>query len=223
MTTNKTPMLKVFVRLLLFSGLTLSVSGCLVLRSEMSPNAPVNPQKHRQSPQVAQLQKDKAEMELKLKSYDEQFRELLGRIEEMETRAASAQADAGAQEKVKELETTLSEMVAQQEALKKEIAAMRTSGSAAPAAPKKSEVKGDITVADQHFSTGNWSAAIEEFQKFRELNPKSPEIPLVTYKIGVCFQELGMKSEAKTFYNSVIKRFPNDRAAKFAKFRLDSL
>ncbi len=207
----------------LLLGSLLLTSGCLVLRSEMSPNAPVNPQKNRQSSQEAKLQKEKAELELKLKNYDEQFRELLGRIEEMEAKA-STQGDTGSQEKVKDLEAALSEMVGQQEALKKEIAELRSSGAkASTAESKKAAATGDLAVADKHFSTGNWSAAIEEFQKYRELNPKSTEIPLVTYKIGVCFQELGMKSEAKTFYNSVIKRFPNDRAAKFAKFRLDSL
>lgn len=207
----------------LLLGSLFFMPGCLVLRSEMSPNAPVNPQKHRQSPQESKLQKEKAELELKLKNYDEQFRELLGRIEEMEAKA-STQGDAASQDKVKDLEAALSEMVGQQEALKKEIAELRASGAKASAAEsKKATATGDLAVADKHFSTGNWSVAIEEFQKYRELNPKSTEIPLVTYKIGVCFQELGMKSEAKTFYNSVIKRFPNDRAAKFAKFRLDSL
>lgn len=207
----------------LLLGCLLWTSGCLVLRSEMSPNAPVNPQKHRQSPQVAELQKEKAELELKLKGYDEQFRELLGRIEEMESKAG-AQGDAASQDKVKDLESALSEMVAQQEALKKEIADLKSSGAkSSPSEPRQTKATGDLGVAEKHFSTGNWSVAIEEFQKYRELNPKSTEIPLVTYKIGVCFQELGMKSEARTFYNSVIKRFPNDRAAKFAKFRLDSL
>lgn len=208
-----------FLSLLTFGIILMATTGCLVLRSQMDPSAPANPQKYRQSSDTVRLQQEKAELEMKLKSYDEQFRTLLGRIEEMESKTSKENPED--QQRVKDLEAALSEMVAQQEALKKEISNLKKNDNNSSSAA--SGPTGDLTLADRYFSTGKWTKAVEEFQKFRELNPKSSEVPLVTYKIGVCFQELGMKGEAKTFYNSVIKRYPKDRAAKFAKFRLDSL
>lgn len=208
------------------SLILISLSGCLVLRSQMEPGASVNPSKNRLSTKEAQLQQKNAELELKIKNYDEQFRTLLGRIEEMEGKVSESAETKAAQEKVKDLEMALSEMVSQQEALKKEMSDLKKNtdlNSAAAQKVEKPQAKGDLQVAEKYFATGSWTKAVEEFQRFRELNPKSNEIPLVTYKIGVCFQELGMKSEAKTFYNSVMAKYPKDKAAKFAKFRLDSL
>ena len=47
---------------------------------------------------------------------------------------------------------------------------------------------------------------------------------MVTYKIGVCFQELGLKNEAKTFYKSVVNGFSTKfKAHKFASYRLSQI
>ncbi|MEZ4872462.1 MAG: tetratricopeptide repeat protein [Bdellovibrionales bacterium] len=44
-----------------------------------------------------------------------------------------------------------------------------------------------------------------------------------TLKIGECFQELGMASEAKVFFDEVIEKSPDSKEAKKARIRLQAL
>lgn len=216
---------KVYFLFIIFLGI--SFSGCVVTRSQLSPGAQNQKTKYntpgrpinRKKSEALELQQKVAQLEVKMKTYDEQFRILLGRIESAESKSSNTISE----DRVKDLEQALSEMLVQQDLLKKQIQTganmVGSSDSRSTAAP----VKGDLETADKLFSTGKWSDAVQEFQKYREKNPKSDELPLVTYKIGVCFQELGMKNEARTFYNNVISKFSSSKAAKFAKFRLDNM
>lgn len=78
-------------------------------------------------------------------------------------------------------------------------------------------------VAEDQFSKKEWKKAILGFQKYRELNPTGKRYASATYKIGVCFQELGMKSEAKVFFEEVAEKYPKSSESKEAKVRLKSL
>lgn len=78
-------------------------------------------------------------------------------------------------------------------------------------------------VAEEQYAKKDWKHAILNYQKFRDSNPKNKKIPEAIYKIGACFQELGMKDEAKTFFDDVIAKFPNSVEAKKAKIRLKTL
>jgi TolA-binding protein len=46
---------------------------------------------------------------------------------------------------------------------------------------------------------------------------------VATYKIGVCFQELGMIEEAKAFYDEVIAKYPKSNEAAKATSRLKAM
>ena len=65
-----------------------------------------------------------------------------------------------------------------------------------------------------------WKDAIVVFSKYRDQFPKGKKYADATYKIGVCFQELGMKEEAKPFLEEVVAKFPGTSEAKKASFRL---
>lgn len=224
-------------KVIVVSVVTLFVSSCVTTRSDLDPNSSqgsryntpkaYNPSKPLNSKGATKPTQEVAALEYQLKSYEEQFRTMLGRIEELETKSSTeGKVDS---ERVKDLEQALSEMLVQQEQLKKEIKSNRESAersrseSEQAAKQSNSTPTGNIENADQLFAEGKWAEAVKEFQKYRELNPKSDENAIVTYKIGVCFQELGMKGDAKTFYNNVIKLYPSSKASKFAKFRLDNM
>ncbi|MBY0451639.1 MAG: hypothetical protein K2P92_01305, partial [Bdellovibrionaceae bacterium] len=56
--------------------------------------------------------------------------------------------------------------------------------------------------------------------KYTDEAPKSKLIPDAKYKIGVSFQELGMKDEAQAYYEEVVANFGATDAGKKAKQRL---
>ncbi len=76
---------------------------------------------------------------------------------------------------------------------------------------------------ESYFKQKDWQKAISEYQLYREQYPKGKDYSEATYKIGVCFQELNMKSEAKVFYQEAVSKYPRSKAAKKSKFRLKQL
>ena len=72
-------------------------------------------------------------------------------------------------------------------------------------------------------SAKKYKEAIVAFQKYRDGNPKGRSYGDATYKIGVSFQELGLKDEAKTFFEEVTSKFPGSKEAKKAAARMKSL
>ncbi len=222
----------IFLKAMLMSLSLLLLSHCVVTRSQLSENEPsssrYNVPKTYNAPKpiTGPIKKSQevAELETQLKAYEEQFRTMLGRIEELETKSGSSgQADS---DRVKNLEQAISEMSIQQDMLKNQIrqsqeAQMKAAKTARDEA--STQPTGDLERADQLFTEGKWEKAAQEFEFYRKKNPKSDEISIVTYKIGVCFQELGLKSEAKTFFTNVVKLYPKSKASKFAKFRLNNL
>jgi TolA-binding protein len=83
--------------------------------------------------------------------------------------------------------------------------------------------KDPLDAAAEMFSGKKWKDAAAAFQKYREAFPKGKAYSDATYKIGVCFQELGLKDEAKSFYDEVVAKFPKSKEAKKARIRLKSL
>jgi TolA-binding protein len=62
-----------------------------------------------------------------------------------------------------------------------------------------------------------------QYDEYKKKAPKGKSIPEAIYKTGVCFQELGMKDEAKVFYQEITAKFPKSEFAKKAQIRLKSI
>ncbi len=77
--------------------------------------------------------------------------------------------------------------------------------------------------AESLFKKSDWKNAILEYNKYRDNFPKGKNYSEATYKIGVCFQELNMKDEARAFYSEVIEKFPKAKSSRSAKYRLNQL
>ena len=122
------------------------------------------------------------------------------------------------------LQEEVTKLAQQVTALQAEVAAMKTVRE--PVIPVK-EANGKkvdaFSAADELFKAGDFKKAALSFQKYREAQPKGKKFSEATYKLGVCFQELGMKDEAKTFFEEVIAKFSQSPEAKKAKSRLKSL
>lgn len=217
--------------------------GCLKTRSDMRENE----QRQVLANTVTTLQKDTADSSARFYEVNEALREVRGRIDSVEYKLSNQNQQSGRdakviadqsaetsrrvallQESITRMEEQIQSMGAEILAQKAEIAALRAGGATATAGRGKSESslgtrRDSYQTALEHFDKKDWKKAILGLQEYREKNPKGKKIPDATYRMGVCFQELGMKDEAKTFYDEVVAKFPSSNEAKKAKIRLKSL
>lgn len=174
----------------------------------------------------------------RFEEYDDQMRQLNGRVDVLENSvtqlAAGKQGDQTATAKDKQIldmklqayEEALKKMESQIAALHEEIAHMKTPPpapapvAAAPSAGGKARTPFDE--GESHFNAKKWKEAIDAYQKYRDTYPKGKSYAESTYKIGASFQELGMKDEAKLFFEEVKEKFPGSKEAKKAAIRLKS-
>ncbi|AKU91892.1 TPR repeat containing exported protein [Vulgatibacter incomptus] len=84
-------------------------------------------------------------------------------------------------------------------------------------APQAQLLVGDSLVAEKKHR-----AAVLEYQKVREVWPKSRFLPDALYKLGLSFLELGLAPEGTTFLEEAAK-YPGQQAGKDAKAKLTEL
>lgn len=173
----------------------------------------------------------------RFEEYDELIRNLNGRVDVVENQLAQYNAShqgneearkkdlQGVDQKFLAYEEALKKLEAQVLALSEELNKMKTAqatpAKGAPAKPKGT--KANYDEGEALFNQKKWKDAILAYQKYRDANPKGKYYAPATYKMGVCFQELGMKSEAKVFFEEVISKFPSSKEAKKAGFRSKKL
>jgi len=218
--------------------LGLSLTGCLKTRTDVRETE----QKQTMQQEVAKMQKTNADTSSRFADVEEDVRSLRGRVEVLEHQkgqgtqevesakkfAADQSADANKkivllQEGLSTLEKTVFQLNTEVNALKAEKAAMVAQASAAQAKAATEAKKGSYDLGQESFDQKDWKKAILNYQKYRDENPSGKKIADATYKMGVSFQELGMKDEAKTFYDEIVSKFPNSNEAKKAKIRLKGL
>lgn len=228
MTKNSTFIFKFFF---VSVGLLSSV-GCLKTRNDVRETET----RQVMQQQVTTLQRTNADVSTRFLETDERMRELIGRVEELENKInsgnqnleiqlkASQQGQLETNQKVVVLQEALGKMEAQVLQLTAELQALRAEpvgrASTAPASKNERET---FAQGQDLFAQKEWKKAILLYQKYRDENPRGKNFAEATYKIGVSFQELGMKDEAKTFYEEVIASYGKTESAKKAKTRLKGL
>lgn len=213
---------------------SLLLTGCLKTRTDVRDNQ----QRQVMQQQVVTLQKTNADAAGRVSDIEEQMRELNGRVDVVENRLgqshsgvesalkASQQQNVDLNTKVTIMQEALATMEKQIYALNAEVNSLRAERVANAQAAEKAakQAKRDpYEAAQDNFNKKDWKQSILNFQKYRDENPKGPKFADATYKIGVSFQELGMKDEAKTFYDEVVSKFPKSEEARRAKIRLKGL
>lgn len=213
----------------------LLLSGCLKTRSEVAgtdQNA-VYGKKNVENQMEAQATVAQAPAEEK----DELIRNLNGRVEVLENQLATLVKEKETlttqdSQKIVLLQEALAKMEAQLQKFETEVAPKPE--EEAPKASEKSsdENEGKTVVAkkpgtyesaEQYFAKQEWKKAILSFQKYTDESPRGKNVPDAKYKIGVCFQELGMKEEAMAFYEEVVANHSKTAAGKKSKARLGTL
>lgn len=228
-----------FTTLMAALGLIISSSGCLQTRSDAGSN--YQSQVYRKK----NLENQNAEAETtapKIDERDELIRALNGRVESMENqiqqlnkeKEASQTAVNPDSQKIALLQDALAKMELQLQKLEgeKDHAENKKSSdsninreakeSSAPATSVEKK-QSAFVVGEELFQKKEWKKAILSFQTFVEESPKNKLAPEAKYKIGVCFQELGLKDEASAFYEEVLAQHPKTESGKKAKIRLAAL
>jgi TolA-binding protein len=166
---------------------------------------------------------------------DDQMRQLNGRVDTAENQVQQLNAAVVAEkesvtqmakaidqkflnyeEAIKKLELQVATLTEQVNSMQKPAAA----GGGAAAAPKGRSAYDE---GEEAFAAKKWKEAIVSYQKYRDSNPKGKQYADATYKIGMCFQELKMKDEAKAFFDEVVSKYPGSKEAKKAAFRSKQL
>lgn len=223
----------------LLTAAAFAFTGCLQTRNDVRENE----QRNVMQQQVSTMQRANADTASRFADVDEQIRSLTGRVDVVENRLGqnnsgvesalknSAQQTQDLNQKVALLQDALSKMEKENFQMNQEIQALKAAVAAQAAAASadrsaksaKKDAKDAYEAGQEYFTKKDWKQAILQYQKYRDENPKGSHFADATYKIGVSFQELGMKDESKTFYDEVVNKFPKSEEARRAKIRIKGL
>ncbi|MCC7404355.1 MAG: tetratricopeptide repeat protein [Bdellovibrionales bacterium] len=221
---------RILFTVLLAAVMGIFASGCLRTRADLQDAE----NKKEMSDKLSTLQQTAARDEVRFQDYDEQLRHMRGRVETLEHSLALATEEKDklikekeatktqTDERLKLYEEALRKLESQVGNLSQELEQAKKA-SAASATSSGSSDKGNFGSAEDAYGKKNWKAAIVGYQKYREANPTGKKYGEATLKIGVCFQELGMNSDARAFFDEVVEKFPKSAEAKEAKTRLKSI
>ncbi|OYZ23808.1 MAG: hypothetical protein B7Y39_03540 [Bdellovibrio sp. 28-41-41] len=218
-------MKKLVVGLFLMAMMT----GCLKTRTEVKETET----KQVMAQQVTTLQRTNADTANRIAELEQEIREMNGKVEVLENKLSKQNPENDKQmknvneqvgEANKKLAVYQEELLKQEKTIQQlthEVETMKAEAAAAnKPAEKETERKTPLQLADEHFKQNDWKKAIIQYQKYRDENPKGKKVAESTYRIAYAFGELGMKEEAKTFYEEVIAKFPASLEAKKAKAKI---
>lgn len=224
--------------------ISLILTSCLRTRSDISEQdqnyayGKKNADNQTQAQTATAASQDSVVQNTVIDEKDELIRNLNGRVETLENQLAEMnkqKEEASAQEgqKMTLLQEALTKMEAQIAKLEAgQSALIATEGSkdnSLKSSDETSEADKGVKklnaydAAQQYFVKQEWKKAILNFQKYTDESPKGKNVADSKYKIGVCFQELGMKEEAMAFYEEVVANYSKTEAGKKSKARLAKL
>jgi TolA-binding protein len=214
--------------------LPLVVAGCLKTREEVRGG---EQGKVSQQQQVAVARANEV---AKVGELEAEIRNLNGKYEALEYKMNSRLGGVKKEDEVNA--TTINSMMEQMRIFDEKIAIMEArlasleagkKSASAVAAPKATPApavsagggagQSLFAEAEDFFQKKDWKKAIVAFEKYRETYPKGKLWGEATYKIGVCFQELNLKSDAITFFQQVVNADASSTSARKAKYRLTQL
>lgn len=203
------------------------IAGCLQTRGNLKNEPPVKYNTPAtKAPNVSVEQIKKAEVTAKTEDINTDFRQLYGRVEAVESQLQSKKDN----EYVKSLETKVQQMETKMALLETTVADLHAKSKAAAhqAAVAQAptvfpKAAGALDAANTHFDNKKWEDAILAYEEYRKKYPKGDDYGLATYRIGLSFQGLGLKEDAKAFFKEVVEKFPKSKEADLAKTKLKKL
>ncbi len=219
--------MKTWRKILVLSSLVLP--GCLTTRAELREVD------GKRSQQVSQVQERQAVVASRIDEYDDQFRALNGRIDVIENQMSQFNAGHADRQtldsrqkddfdkRFKVYEEALNKLEVQLAAVNEEIRGLKAKKDVADSPSSGKKDKDIFGSAESAFEKKDFKQAIVDYEAYRKSHPKGKSYPAATFKIGMSFQELGMKDEAKAFFEEVVAKYPASKEAKKASQRLKTL
>jgi TolA-binding protein len=167
---------------------------------------------------------------------DELIRNLNGRVETLENQLATLVKEKETavtqdSQKIVLLEDALAKMEAQIQRLETELPINKATDKNLKNIEDSEDVRAEVSnkklgpyeEAQEFFSNKIWKKAILGFNEYTSKYPKGKNVDDAKYKIGVSFEELGMKDEAIAYYEEVAANHAKSEAGKKSKARLAKL
>ncbi|MEL7369766.1 MAG: tetratricopeptide repeat protein [Myxococcota bacterium] len=88
---------------------------------------------------------------------------------------------------------------------------------------RKRQPQAQFLIGETYFTEGNFQQAAAEYNTVRKKHARSRYVPEALYKLGMCFEKLNLKEDAKLFYTTVVKKYAKYAVSKKAKARLRKL
>lgn len=225
--------------------LTVAGSGCLKTRAQLRDDGDTGGSE----PVAANVQAVEPQGQYVIDELKSEITRLTGRIEDLEREGRDQAANPQQAEQTKafetriiELETAQANMLAAIQRLEsnkpatepKELLeqgrAQLGAGNFQGAVDSLSKYLGSSKAAqaeeatflrgEAYFALNDYKKAIVDYSKFPEKYTRSRRMPTALYKIGQSFEALGMKDDAKGFYQELVDKFPASAEAKKAKPKL---
>jgi len=197
---------------LLIFLLGLLMTGCLQTRGQLAKGG-------------ATLESQNAQMDNRFYEIDKDFRELYGKIENIENQVnqmAQNTSKSSAEDPTEDSET-LVQLKSRVATLEEALLALDKKISNKSAKVLNPKIGGSFAVfiqGDRLYRQGKYGKAIENFQKYRTTYPKGKMYPLATMRIAESFDKLNMADEAKPFYREVVEKYPVSKVAQRASEKL---
>lgn len=83
--------------------------------------------------------------------------------------------------------------------------------------PKKNADEGYFLLGEAHFGAKDYKKAIVNYSKLTEKYTRSSHMPAALLKIALSFEAMGMKDDAKAFYQELVDKFPKSPEARKAR------
>jgi TolA-binding protein len=182
--------------------------------------------------QVQNLQQTTADVNSRFQDLEDSTRKLDGRIEALENKidrsqSKTSEATSAVDARIKENDAVYKEefekLNAEIQKLQMQMTEMAANQKRASQPEPQSSAADAFGEGDKKFEQKNYQEAILDYERYRKAYPKGKKFGTATLKIGEAFSELGMKDDARAFYEEVISKFPKTKDAKTAAAKLKSL
>lgn len=222
---------KIFMTAAVGAILSMVLSGCLQTRDGQKDTE----EKQVLRKQLGSLQNVAADTSARFQDLEDENRKLNGRIETLEAKLAlllgrQDKSNSGLEARLKEKDEVYREefekLTGEIGKLRSEVDQLREDdrrsaeprgdgarGASAKDKDKDGDSKNPFAAGEEHFEQKRWKEAILSYEKYRSQNPKGKNFAVATYKIGLCFQSLGMADDAKAFFEEVVSKFPKSKEA----------
>ena len=212
-----------FLFLLSLLGLSLLMTSCLYTHQQIKQLEKTE----KIEGNIHSVQKQVANQDVTFQEVNENLRHINGQFEVIQKNIKDLQDQQQAfQQQLVEVEQKNQKNL---RLLEQELESLRRKSSSPSKKRKKASQTGNnkkagilYRKADQYFKNKRWKQAIMNFASFREASPtKNISFAYASYKMAVSFDKLGMKEDAKTHFEELIRHFPRSKLAEKAKAYLD--